>query len=452
MTLTPLMQLLEKYDVPVPRYTSYPAVPNWQSTPEPDAWAAALHAALTAHDSSLAVYVHLPFCESLCTFCGCNNVITRNHERAAPYVDTVLAELDLYLAQVPVLAERPVSQIHLGGGTPTFLPPEVLGGLLEGLRERLPRLATDYEGSVEVDPRVTTVQHLEVMRQHGLSRISLGVQDIDPEVLRLVNRNQPLETTAALCARARATGFDSINFDLIYGLPAQTPESMVRLSEAVILLRPDRLAVYGFARVPWIKPAQRKFTDEQVPAGAAKRELYEILRDRLLSAGYLEIGLDHFALPHDALAVAAAESTLHRNFMGYAERQTTALLGLGVSAISETPGCYHQNEKVVTVYERRIAAGEIATLRGHVLSDDDRRRAGLIRSLMTVGEASPTPAERADAAAELQALVRDGIVEAGEHKLRVTPAGKPFIRNVAALFDRYLRESPPQGPTYSRAI
>ena len=451
MSRPSLTELLEKYDVPVPRYTSYPAVPNWQQTPAPNVWIDALQASLAADASSLAIYVHLPFCETLCTFCGCNTVITRNRERSSPYVDTVLAELDLYLAQVPALRQRPVSQLHLGGGTPTFLPPAALSSLLDGLAARLPMRADGFEGSVEVDPRVTTAEQLQVLRAHGLSRISLGVQDIDHEVLRLVNRPQPLDITAQLCVVARAAGFDSINFDLIYGLPGQTPESMLRLAEAVVGLRPDRLAVYSFARVPWIKPAQRKFTDEQVPAGAAKRQLYEILRGRLLAAGYLEIGLDHFALPHDALAIAAAAGTLHRNFMGYTDRRTTALLGLGVSAISETPRCFHQNEKVITVYERRVTEGEIPTLRGHVLSDDDRRRAGAIRALMTAGWAPLTADDRVVAESALADLVADGIVAIDASQLRVTAEGKPFIRNVAAFFDTYL-STPRPGPTYSKAI
>ena len=452
MTAASLTALLEKYDVPVPRYTSYPAVPNWQEPPDAPTWIGALTAALQSDSASLALYVHLPFCESLCTFCGCNTVITRNHERAAPYVSTVLDELDTYLARVPALAERPVSQLHLGGGTPTFLPPPVLAALLRGLAERLPPRGDGFEASVEVDPRVTTDAHLQTLREHGLTRISLGVQDVDAEVLRLVNRPQPLELTTALCAKARIAGFESINFDLIYGLPGQTPAGMSRLADAVIDVRPDRLAVYSFARVPWIKPAQRKFTDEQVPAGAAKRALYEVLRERLQAAGYREIGLDHFALPHDALAQSAARGTLHRNFMGYTDRRTTALLGLGVSAISETPACYHQNEKVITVYERRVATGEIPTLRGHVLSDDDRRRAGAIRSLMTTGRAPLSAADRDDAHIELAELVRDRIVEIGTDSLLVTETGMPFIRNVAAFFDTYFRTAARNGPVYSRAI
>jgi oxygen-independent coproporphyrinogen III oxidase len=447
-----LSRLLEKYDVPVPRYTSYPAVPNWQTTPSPQQWSAALHQAVAADSSSLAVYVHLPFCEVLCTFCGCNTVITRNHDRSAPYVATVLAELDLYLRDVAVLAERPVSQIHLGGGTPTFMPPDVLSSLLAGMSERMPHRAEGFEGSVEVDPRVTTRAHLEALRAHGISRISLGVQDFDAEVLRLVNRPQPLALTAQLCATARDCGYDSVNFDLIYGLPGQSVNTMQALADGIVELRPDRLAVYSFARVPWIKPAQRKFRDEDIPVGAAKRELYETLRRRLLAAGYLEIGLDHFALPHDALATAAAHGTLHRNFMGYTDRRTTALLGLGVSAISETASCYHQNEKVITVYERRVAESEIPTLRGHVLSDEDRRRADAIRSLMTTGRVRLAAADHDEACRELAELVRDGIVEITETELRVPGRGKPFVRNIAAFFDTYLRSAAKEGPVYSRSI
>lgn len=447
-----LTQLLEKYDVPVPRYTSYPAVPNWQETPTLETWFAALHSALSGDAATLAVYVHLPFCETLCTFCGCNTVITRNHDRSAPYVETVLAELDMYVKHVEALGRRAVSQLHLGGGTPTFMAPDVLATLLCGIAARLPLRAEGFEGSVEVDPRVTTRAHLDTLRAHGISRVSLGVQDFDTEVLRLVNRPQPQAITAALCTAAREAGYDSINFDLIYGLPGQSASTMRQLAESVVELRPDRLAVYSFARVPWIKPAQRKFKDEDVPVGAAKRELYEILRERLLGAGYLEIGLDHFALPHDALAKASAAGTLHRNFMGYTDRRTTALLGLGVSAISETPACYHQNEKVITVYERRVAQGEVPTLRGHILSDDDRHRADLIRSLMTSGHAPLTPADRDAARIELADLVRDGIVDIGEDELRIPAKGRPFIRNIAAFFDTYLRSAAKEGPVYSRAI
>jgi oxygen-independent coproporphyrinogen III oxidase len=452
MTAPSISALLEKYDVPVPRYTSYPAVPHWHDAPAPEMWFGALEAALAPAEASLAVYLHLPFCETLCTFCGCNTVITQNHARSGPYVDVLLAELDLYLARVPVLKERSVAQIHLGGGTPTFLAPASLETLLRGLAARLPLRAERHEGSVEVDPRVTTREHLDVMRANGLSRISLGVQDVDDEVLRLVNRPQPLEITARLCEQARACGYESINFDLIYGLPGQTPDTMNRLADAILEVRPDRLAVYSFARVPWIKPAQRKFKDEDLPVGGAKRRLYEVLRERLLVAGYGEIGMDHFALPHDSLAVSAQAGTLHRNFMGYTDRRTAALLGLGVSAISETPTCYHQNEKVIAMYERRVGALEVPTLRGHVLSSEDRRRSDRIRSLMTTGRAPLDPQDAEDARQHLSNLIDDGLVEIENGELRMAAVGKPFVRNAAAFFDAYLRAAQPDGPTYSRAI
>lgn len=452
MTADQLSTLLEKYDVPVPRYTSYPSVPHWQDVPTTEEWNEALSSALAPADSSLAIYVHLPFCETLCTFCGCNTVITKNHARSAPYVDVLLAELDLYLSRVPALADRPVAQIHLGGGTPTFLAPGELEHLLAGLASRLPMRAGSFEGSVEVAPIVTTREHLEALRRSGLSRISLGVQDVDENVLRLVNRPQPMELVDRLCRMARECGFESVNFDLIYGLPGQTPETMTRLANEVVRMRPDRLAVYSFARVPWIKPAQRKFKDEDVPAGAAKRRLYEVVRGRLLAAGYEEIGLDHFALPEDQLAVSARDGTLHRNFMGYTDRRTAALVGLGVSAISETPTCFHQNEKVITVYERRIAEADIPTLRGHRLTADDRRRADRILALMTTGRASLDPGDAADAREFLREPIADGLVEIAEDELRVTTDGKPFLRNIAAFFDARLRASERQGPIYSRAI
>lgn len=443
--------LFAKYDVRVPRYTSYPTVPEWRTTPTPDQWVDSLAAAVASPEATLSVYVHLPFCESLCTFCGCNTVITRNHGRARPYVDLVLRELDIYLSRVPALAARPVSQMHLGGGTPTFLSAELLAHLLDGLLGRLRRTGTGFEGSVEADPRVTTPAHLQALGERGFTRLSLGVQDFHVETQRLVNRVQPEALVADLVRHARQGGYESINFDLICGLPAQTEESMRQTVDRVIGLGPDRLAAYSFARVPWVKPQQRKFTDDQIPAGAVKRALYEAVRRPLLAAGYVELGMDHFARPHDGLARAAAAGTMHRNFQGYTERRTTALLALGVSAISETPDCYHQNEKVITVYERRVQQGEIPTLRGHRLSDDDRRRRARILSLMTTFSAPLDDAEMEDARTFLAPLIEDGLITIEQGLLRIQSAGRPFLRNAAAFFDRHLR-SGPSGPVYSKAL
>jgi len=443
--------LFAKYDIAIPRYTSYPTVPQWQETPTRERWLGSIGTAL-AGDSSLSLYMHVPFCESLCTYCGCNTVITKNHGRDRAYVDLLLAELDLYVGALPALGGRPLRQLHLGGGTPTFLSPDDLAALLDGVAARLPARDGRFEGSIEVDPRVTTPAHLDALGAHGITRVSMGVQDVAEEVQHLVNRHQPVETTAKLAAYARAHGYESVNFDLIYGLPGQTPASMARLADVVLELQPDRLAVYSFARVPWIKPQQRKFRDDQIPVGAEKRALYDIIRTRLLAGGYEEIGADHFARPADGLSRAAGDGSLHRNFMGYAELRTTTLLGLGVSAISETPDCYHQNEKVLAHYERRVLAGEIPTLRGHVLTPEDARRRQQILNVMTSFHTRLDDREAAEALSVLKSFVDDGLVAIDDHELRVLPAGRPFLRNVATFFDAYFQDTPPTGPLYSRAI
>jgi oxygen-independent coproporphyrinogen-3 oxidase len=441
--------LFAKYDMPVPRYTSYPTVPQWHDTPTTDQWIDSMRSSLAQPDASQSLYLHLPFCESLCTFCGCNTVITRDHGRAAPYADLVLKELDAYLARVPAIRDQPLCQMHLGGGTPTFSSPEVLAKLLDGIFARVPRERVDFEGSVEADPRVTSREHLDTLRSRGFTRLSLGVQDFNAETQRLVNRIQSPEMVERLVDHARASGYESINFDLIYGLPGQTLESMRRLADEVLRISPDRMAVYSFARVPWIKPAQRKFKDDQVPAGAEKRALYDAIRQPLLGAGYVELGLDHFAKPADGLARAAANGTMHRNFQGYTERRTTVLLALGVSGISETPDCYHQSEKVITVYERRVGQGEIPTLRGHRLSADDQRRGAKILALMTSFAVALDAEEFDDARAFLSTLVEDGLVTLESGELRVPAAGRPFLRNIATLFDDHLRRAQPAGPIYS---
>jgi oxygen-independent coproporphyrinogen-3 oxidase len=446
-------ELFAKYDVRVPRYTSYPTVPAWHAAPTAAQWTASLQRALTDPSATLSLYVHLPFCESLCTFCGCNTVITRDHGRSKPYIDRVLCELDLYLQMAPALRERRLEQVHLGGGTPTFASAEELAHLVDGILSRLTAVGPErFTGSVEADPRATGSAQLRALRDRRFTRLSLGVQDFNEETQRLVNRIQSPALVASLVAEARAAGYESINFDLIYGLPGQTPASMQRLADEVLRLAPERLAVYSFARVPWIKPRQRKFTDEQIPVAAEKRALYDSIRRPLLAAGYLELGMDHFALPNDSLARAAAEGTLHRNFQGYTEARTNALLGLGVSAISETADCYHQNEKVITVYERRIDRNEIPTHRGHLLSDDDRRRREQIVAVMTRFAVTLDDAQAVDARVFLAPLLEDGLAVLEGNVLRVPAAGRAFIRNIATFFDEYSRASPSASPMYSRSI
>lgn len=446
-------ELFAKYDVPVPRYTSYPTVPAWHAAPTAAQWTASLQRALTDPSATLSLYIHLPFCESLCTFCGCNTVITRDHGRATPYIDRVLRELDMYLQMVPALRERRLWQVHLGGGTPTFASAEELAHLVDGILSRLTAAGPGrFTGSVEADPRVTGSAQLRALRERRFTRLSLGVQDFNEETQRLVNRIQSPALVASLVAEARAAGYESINFDLIYGLPGQTPASMQRLADEVLRLAPDRLAVYSFARVPWIKPQQRKFTDEQIPVGAEKRALYDVIRRPLLAAGYLELGMDHFARPNDPLALAAAAGTLHRNFQGYTEARTNALLGLGVSAISESADCYHQNEKVIALYDRRIDRNEIPTHRGHLLSPDDRRRREQIVAVMTRFAVTLDDAQAVDARVFLAPLLEDGLAVLEGNVLRVPAAGRAFIRNIAMFFDEYFRASRPASPMYSRSI
>lgn len=446
------VNLFEKYDVPVPRYTSYPTVPYWTDDPTTAQWLTELRKAAQKPDCRWSMYIHIPFCESLCTFCGCNNVITQDHRREEPYVKRVLAELEMYLAAVPELAERSFRQLHLGGGTPTFLAPESLAALLEPIASRFGTRADEFDASVEVNPRVTTRQHLETLFAKGFTRVSMGVQDFDPTVQYLVNRIQPYEVTEELTRDAREIGYTSVNYDLIYGLPKQTSEKIRKTAELTLGLRPDRIAFYSFAKVPWIKPAQRLFKDEDLPEGAEKRELYEIAREIFLAGGYVEIGMDHFALPHDSLHSAQLDGTLHRNFMGYTEFRTDVMLGLGVSAISESPTCFHQNVKKAPEYEQRIAEGRFPTMRGHLLSDEDRALRQQILQFMTQLHVTLEPGQVSDAKTFLAPMIDDGIVTLEGPELRLLERGKPFLRNATCFFDKRLRTSEPKTKIFSMAL
>jgi len=443
--------LFNKYDVPAPRYTSYPTVPYWSDNPTTEQWLGFLRDNMRKSSTTWSLYLHIPFCETLCTFCGCNTSITKNHEREEPYMELLFREWESYLKAVPELRERALSQFHLGGGTPTFLSAANLGRLVERFLRDTKQVG-NFEGSLEVDPRRTTVEQLEVLRRHGFNRVSLGVQDFDPEVQRLVNRHQPFEMTKTLTEAARALGYQSINFDLIYGLPSQTEEKVRDMVRKTCELRPDRIALYSLAVVPWIKPAQKLFKDEDLPKGQEKRRLYEISRDLLLQAGYREIGMDHFALPSEALSTALDQGNLHRNFMGYTDHRTDVLLGLGVSSISETPECFHQNEKTLTVYEKRVKNGEIPTLRGHVLSAEDRARREQILQFMTKGSVRLDPAQSGNVADYLSEMVRDGLVKFDGDVMTITPAGHPFLRNACMALDERLRRQSPQTQVFSKSL
>ncbi|MNJ93253.1 Oxygen-independent coproporphyrinogen-III oxidase [compost metagenome] len=448
-----IKDLLAKYDVPAPRYTSYPTVPYWETTPATDQWISHLKTTLQKGSSGWSLYLHIPYCESLCTFCGCNNIITKDHKRESPYVDMILNEWALYLEQVPELTKTPLKHIHLGGGTPTFLSADSLVRLLTPILEKVQIDPQDFEGSVEVDPRKTNPEQLAALRKLGFNRVSMGVQDFNPEVQRLVNRIQPFNITSDLTKAARDLGYTSVNFDLIYGLAKQTPESIRETAEKTVELRPDRIALYSFALVPWIKPQQRLFKDEDLPKASEKRELYEIARDILLAAGYVEVGMDHFALPTDNLCKAMENKTLHRNFMGYTDQKTDVLLGLGVSSISETPLSFHQNEKVLPVYEAAINEDRIPTLRGHVLTEEDRTRRQQILKLMTDFEvAFVDDNQEQEAQKFLSVMLQDNLVEIRDHKLIVNETGRPFLRNACVFFDERLKQKQPQTKIFSQSI
>lgn len=448
-----MKDLLAKYDVPAPRYTSYPTVPYWETNPTTDQWVQHLRATLKEGTGGWSLYLHIPFCESLCTFCGCNNIITKDHKRETPYVDMVLKEWQLYLDQVPELLEKPLKHIHLGGGTPTFLSADALTQLLKPILSRVKIDPKDFEGSIEVDPRRTNAEQLKALRELGFNRVSMGVQDFNPEVQRLVNRIQPLEITQNLTQAARDMGYTSVNFDLIYGLAKQTPESITETAKATVALRPDRIALYSFALVPWIKPAQRLFKDEDLPKSAEKRELYEIARGILLDGGYVEVGMDHFALPTDNLCIAMNEKRLHRNFMGYTDQRTDVLLGMGVSSISETPYSFHQNEKVLPLYEAALNEGRLPTLRGHILTDEDKVRREQILQLMTNFEVSFINEEQEAKSKEFLAeMIKDALVEVKDHKLVVNEEGRPFLRNACVFFDERLKSKQPQTKIFSQSI
>jgi oxygen-independent coproporphyrinogen III oxidase len=444
--------LFAKYDVPAPRYTSYPTVPFWTDSPTTDQWLEELNKAFDDTTATWSLYFHLPFCESLCTFCACNTVITRDHGREEGYLNLLSTEWRLYLDKVPGLRKRSLLGLHLGGGTPTFFSAANLERILKPILADTNVDFDQFEASVEVHPGHTTQEQLSTLRQLGFTRISIGVQDFDPEVQRLVNRHQPFEVTKSVTDGARELGYTSVNYDLIYGLPRQNPDRFRDTIAKTIELRPDRIALYSFARVPWIKPAQRSYKDEDLPRAGEKRALYELAREMLAGAGYLEIGMDHFAMPQDGMAAAQRKGTLHRNFQGYTERRTQVLLGLGVSAISETPTCFHQNEKAFPVYERRIRQGEIATLRGHLLSAEDRRLREQILTFMTQFQVQLRPEQRDDASIYLDPLIKDGLVELRDQTLTLTERGRPFLRNACMFFDERLRRQEPRAQVFSQAL
>lgn len=451
-------EILERYNRPGPRYTSYPTAPVWKDDFGPedleDSFARADQAA-----TPLSLYMHLPFCESLCLFCACNVSIQKNKSVAIPYLEALKREITHVGERVS--RNRPVIQFHWGGGTPTYLSSEQMVDLFEHTRERF-TFAPEAEIGIEVDPRVTTREHLETLRRLGFNRLSMGVQDFEPRVQETIHRVQPYEMTRDLIASARQLGFESLNVDLIYGLPYQTADTFRATIDLALTLSPDRVAMFSYAHVPWLKKQQGSF-EKNLPEGKEKFRIFRTGLEQFLSAGYVYIGMDHFARPGDELAVAQRNRTLHRNFQGYTTKAGADLYGMGVSAISSIGSAYAQNRREVPAYQQSVTDRGIATMRGYRLSADDRIRRAVIGRLLCHTVVFKNELEKEFGIlfdgyfpAELAALEQfraEGLVTLPPGEIRVTPLGRIFIRNVAMAFDRYLREQQmDQKPLFSKTL
>jgi oxygen-independent coproporphyrinogen III oxidase len=441
------LDLLERYREPVPRYTSYPAVMHWRAPPAKAAWTADLAATLSRPDARLSLYVHIPFCQSLCSFCGCNVRIVRNHALAAPYVDALLREFVLYRELLPGVPLT-LGELHLGGGTPTYLPAGELDRLLDGLLEHC-IVAPGADLAIEADPRNTTREQLGVLRRHGFGRLSLGVQDFDPRVQEIINRVHDADTVRRVVDMARESGFGNLSFDLIHGLPLQTPESLAQTFRAAAGMRPDRISFLPYAHVPWIKSSQRQYTEADLPEPHVRAQLFAMGRERMADMGMVEIGMDQYARSGDPLAEALASRSLHRNFMGFTAQYTSALIGLGVSALGHGGANYVQNEKNLQQYETRLSAAELPLQRGHAMSPDDLRVRRHLWNLMCASKTQVSADERQlawwHAAQErLTAARGDGLVEMDADHITVTATGRTFLRQWCAALDPHQqRESQP---------
>jgi oxygen-independent coproporphyrinogen-3 oxidase len=445
--LTP--ELLRRHDVAGPRYTSYPTADRFVEAFGAEDYERTLQqrrSGAAALALPLSLYLHVPFCESLCYYCACNKIITKHHERAAEYLRYLSREVDLHTAQLGV--GQSVSQVHLGGGTPTFLSDAELRELMAMLRRSF-HFVPGGEYSIEVDPRTVDVARLDTLAELGFNRLSFGVQDFDPAVQKAVHRVQPAEQVFSLVRAARERGFESINIDLIYGLPQQTPESFARTLAQVCELRPDRIALYAYAHLPERFKPQRRIVSAELPGAAAKLSMLSDALSRFMGAGYVYVGMDHFALPDDALAVAKRQGRLHRNFQGYSTQPDCDLIGLGVSSIGRIGATYSQNAKTLEEYYDALDHGQFPVVRGLALTRDDLVRRAVIMCIMCQGEVLFESIElaylldfRAYFANELenlQPLVEQGLVSVDGSSLQVTDMGWFFVRAVAMVFDRYLQ-------------
>ncbi len=453
-----MKSIIQKYNIPGPRYTSYPTVPYWSVDSINKAqWldSVAMSFSESNEEEGISLYIHLPFCESLCTFCGCHKRITKRHSVESPYIEAVLKEWDLYLE---VFQGTPrIKEIHLGGGTPTFFSPDNLKRLISGILEKAEK-TDNYEFSFEAHPNNTTEAHLRKLYELGFRRNSFGVQDYDPLVQKTINRIQSFEQVKEVTDKSREIGYNSISHDLVFGLPHQTLDSIKDSIKKTSELLPERIAFYSYAHVPWIKGlGQRGFSEAELPKNEVKRELYEYGKKRFLELGYEEIGMDHFALKTDGLYKAVKNKTLHRNFMGYTSGKTQLMVGLGMSSISDSWYSFAQNIKTVERYEQQIAKGEIPIFRGHVLSDEDLVIRKHILNIMChfrtdFSDPSMQFPELGDTLSRLKEMEDDGLIEIGSDYLQVYEVGRPFIRNICMAFDLHLIRKEPQTRVFSMTI
>ncbi len=451
---------LVRLSKPGPRYTSYPTAPEWSDEVGPDQLEERLERADAegAH-SPLSMYVHVPFCRNMCSYCGCNVVVARRQERADLYLDYLERELDLLCERLT--SRRSLIQLHLGGGTPTYLNEAQLTRLWSLISDRFTP-AEGAEIALEIDPVVTTTDQLDLLRGFGFNRVSMGIQDFTPEVQERVGRVQTVELTRALYQHARDLGFGGINFDLIFGLPRQRLDTFQATLDRVLEMGPDRVAVFGYAHVPWMKPNQRGFTEQELPDAVARFGLYMAALRGFLDAGYVQIGMDHFALPDDELARARLARRLHRNFQGYTVLPASDIIALGITGISEVQGLYAQNLKPLARYYRALEAGRLATERGCLLSDEDRLRRDVIHQIMCnfhvdleqlcAPRGIDARAHFATELADLDACIAAGLARRDGATIEVTPLGRILVRNVAMVFDTYLRKRADARGTFSKTI
>lgn len=450
--------LIQKYNVPGPRYTSYPTVPYWNENDfSYENWISTLKQSFEESNDNegISLYIHLPFCESICTFCGCNKRITKNHNVENPYIDALLKEWTLYCE---ILGKRPlIKEIHLGGGTPTFFSTQNLENLINGIF-KFANKAKEYEFSFEGHPNNTTRAHLQKLFDLGFKRVSFGVQDYSEKVQKAIHRIQPFHNVAKVTFWAKEIGYTSIGHDIIFGLPFQEVKDIIDTIEKTNSLHPDRLAFYSYAHVPWIKGnGQRGFKDEDVPKDDQKRILYEVGKELLFENDYHEIGMDHFALESDAMHKSFKNKKLHRNFMGYSSSKTQLMIGLGVSSISDSWYSFAQNEKKLEDYYQILNTGKLPIIRGHLLTNEDLKIRKHILNLMCQFETSWEDIsnyfdEIPEILLQLKEMENDNLLIILKDGIQVTEAGKPFVRNICMAFDLLLKRKAPETALFSMTV